>query len=63
MVHPKADIPVEFFDAQADYRRYVSDSLRKGKATIGSLPGVIVKSLQETEDRQLALAAFRQLRV
>lgn len=47
MVHPKADIPVEFFDAQADYRRYVSDSLRKGKATIGSLPGVIVKSLQE----------------
>ncbi|MER9749187.1 UvrD-helicase domain-containing protein [Mesorhizobium sp. M0140] len=47
VVHPKADIPVEVFDAQADYRRYVSDSLRKGKATIGSLSGVIVKSLQE----------------
>ncbi|WP_292148399.1 UvrD-helicase domain-containing protein [Mesorhizobium sp.] len=47
VVHPKADIPVEVFDAQVDYRRYVSDSLRKGKATIGSLPGVIVKSLQE----------------
>lgn len=47
VVHPKADIPVEVFDVQADYRRYVSDSLMKGKATIGSLPGVIVKSLQE----------------
>ncbi|MBZ9994122.1 UvrD-helicase domain-containing protein [Mesorhizobium sp. BH1-1-4] len=47
VVHPKADIPVEVFDLEADYRRYVSDSVRKGKATIGSLPGVIVKSLQE----------------
>lgn len=47
VVHPKADIPIEVFDGQADYRRYVSDSLRKGSATIGSLSGVIVKSLQE----------------
>ncbi|ANT54481.1 UvrD-helicase domain-containing protein [Mesorhizobium amorphae] len=47
VVHPKADIPIEVFDGQADYRRYVSDSLQKGSATIGSLSGVIVKSLQE----------------
>ncbi|WP_265336219.1 UvrD-helicase domain-containing protein [Mesorhizobium sp. B2-1-8] len=47
VVHPKADIPIEVFDGQVDYRRYVSDSLRKGSATIGSLSGVIVKSMQE----------------
>ncbi|CAM5275044.1 ATP-dependent DNA helicase Rep [Aquamicrobium terrae] len=47
VVHPKADIPAEVFDTEADYRRYVSDRLRKGEATIGSLAGVIVKSLQE----------------
>ncbi|MFB9982655.1 UvrD-helicase domain-containing protein [Mesorhizobium kowhaii] len=47
VVHPKADIPVDVFDGQADYQRYVSDSLRKGSATIGSLSGVVVKSLQE----------------
>ncbi len=46
-VHPKADIPAEVFDSEADYRRYVSDRLRKGEATTGSLAGVIVKSLQE----------------
>lgn len=47
VVHPKADIPAEVFDTEADYRRYVSERLRKGEATIGSLAGVIVKSLQE----------------
>ncbi|WP_083246540.1 UvrD-helicase domain-containing protein [Mesorhizobium sp. SEMIA 3007] len=47
VVHPKADIPIEAFDRQADYQRYVTDTLRKGSATIGSLSGVIVKSLQE----------------
>ncbi|BCG69846.1 hypothetical protein MesoLj113a_10040 [Mesorhizobium sp. 113-1-2] len=47
VVHPKADIPIEVFDGEADYRRYVSDTLRKGSATIGSLSAVIVKSLQE----------------
>ena len=47
VVHPKADIPVASFDSEADYRRYVSDRIRKGQATIGSLGGVIVKSLQE----------------
>src|SRR5690606_8865657 len=47
VVHPKADIPVEVFDTETDYNRYVSDRLRKGSATIGSLAGTIVKSLQE----------------
>ncbi len=47
VVHPKADIPAEVFDTEADYRRYVSDRLAKGAATIGSLAGTIVKSLQE----------------
>lgn len=47
VVHPRADIPAEVFDTEADYRRYVSDRLRKGEATIGSLAGVIVRSLQE----------------
>ena len=47
VVHPKADIPVVSFDSEADYRRYISDRIRKGRATIGSLGGVIVKSLQE----------------
>ncbi|RWX58209.1 DNA helicase UvrD, partial [Mesorhizobium sp. M4B.F.Ca.ET.089.01.1.1] len=28
VVHPKADIPIEVFDGEADYRRYVSDTLR-----------------------------------
>ena len=47
VVHPKADIPAAVFGTETDYRRYVSDRLRKGQATIGSLAGVIVKSLQE----------------
>ena len=47
VVHPKADIPATVFDTDADFRRYTSDRLRKGAANIGSLPGVIVKSLQE----------------
>lgn len=47
VVHPKADIPAEVFDVEMDFRRYTSDRLRKGAATIGSLSGVIVKSLQE----------------
>ncbi|WP_040142636.1 UvrD-helicase domain-containing protein [Rhizobium etli] len=47
VVHPKADIPAAVFDVEMDFRRYVSDRIRKGAATIGSLSGVIVKSLQE----------------
>ncbi|YBV96840.1 UvrD-helicase domain-containing protein [Phyllobacteriaceae bacterium JZ32] len=47
VVHPKADIPIEVFDTETDYNRYVADRLRKGSATIGSLAGTVVKSLQE----------------
>ncbi|WP_018097577.1 UvrD-helicase domain-containing protein [Sinorhizobium meliloti] len=47
VVHPKADIPAAVFDIEMDFRRYVSDRIRKGAATIGSLSGVTVKSLQE----------------
>ena len=49
VLHPKADIPAEVFDTDADFRRYTSDRLVKGQATIGSLAGVIVKSLQEQQ--------------
>ncbi|OWO92789.1 DNA helicase UvrD [Rhizobium esperanzae] len=47
VVHPKADMPAAVFDVEMDFRRYVSDRIRKGAATIGSLSGVTVKSLQE----------------
>ncbi|KAB0267264.1 UvrD-helicase domain-containing protein [Microvirga brassicacearum] len=47
VVHPKADIPRETFDSEVDYQRYVTERRTKGKATIGSLAGIYVKSLQE----------------
>jgi len=47
VLHPKADIPAETFDTDADFRRYTSDRVVKGQATIGSLSGIVVKSLQE----------------
>jgi len=47
VLHPKADIPAETFDTDADFRRYISDRVVKGHATIGSLSGTVVKSLQE----------------
>lgn len=47
VLHPKADIPAKVFDTDADFRRYTADRVVKGRATIGSLSGVIVKSLQE----------------
>lgn len=47
VLHPKADIPAEVFDTDADFRRYTSDRVVKGQATTGSLSGIIVKSLQE----------------
>lgn len=47
VLHPKADIPAEVFDTESDYRRYITDRIEKGRATIGSLSGVYVKSLQE----------------
>jgi DNA helicase-4 len=47
VLHPKADIAAEVFDTEVDFRRYVADRIEKGSATIGSLAGIYVKSLQE----------------
>lgn len=47
VLHPKADIPETVFDTKADYRRYISARVEKGAATIGTLAGIYVKSLQE----------------
>lgn len=47
VLHPKADIPAEVFDTDTDFRRYTSNRIIKGQGTIGSLSGVVVKSLQE----------------
>lgn len=47
VLYPKADIPIEVFDSEEDYRRYISDRNRRDGATISTLPGVYVKSLQE----------------
>lgn len=47
VLHPKADIPRETFDSEVDYQRYVTERRTRGKATIGSLAGIYVKSLQE----------------
>lgn len=44
---PKADIPAEIFDSEADYRRYIADRADKGGGTIGTMKGIYVKSLQE----------------
>lgn len=47
VLHSKADIPAEVFDSEADYDRYLSARRRKGNATIGTMAGIYVKSLQE----------------
>ncbi|MER9474610.1 UvrD-helicase domain-containing protein [Mesorhizobium sp. M0520] len=47
VLHPKADISAEVFDTRADYERYLSVRRQKGRATIGTLAGNYVKSLQE----------------
>lgn len=47
VLHPKADIPRQVFDTETDFQRYVTERRTNGKATIGSLAGVFVKSLQE----------------
>ena len=47
VLHPKADIPAEVFDSKADYERYLSARRRKDNATIGTMAGIYVKSLQE----------------
>jgi DNA helicase IV len=47
VLHPKADIPRQVFDTETDFQRYVTERQTNGKATIGSLAGVYVKSFQE----------------
>ena len=47
VLHPKADLPAEVFDTKADHERYLSVRRRRGNATIGTMAGVFVKSLQE----------------
>lgn len=47
VLHPKADISAEVFDSKADYERYLSARRRNGNATIGTMAGIYVKSLQE----------------
>ena len=47
VLYPKADIPAEAFDTKADHDRYLSVRRRRGNATIGTMAGVFVKSLQE----------------
>lgn len=47
VLYPKADIAASVFDSQADYHRYIGLRMRGGSATIGTLSGSFVKSLQE----------------
>ncbi|WP_246726376.1 UvrD-helicase domain-containing protein [Rhizobium leguminosarum] len=47
VLYPKADIPADVFDSEADYERYLSARRRKGNATVGTMAGIHVKSLQE----------------
>ena len=47
VLHPKADIPAEVFGSKEDYERYLSVRRRSGNATIGTMAGIYVKSLQE----------------
>ena len=47
VLHPRAEIPTETFDADADLQRYKADRAIKGHGTIGSFSGIIVKSLEE----------------
>ncbi len=44
---PKADIPAEVFDSEADYNRYIADRNDRGGSTIGTLAEIYVRSLQE----------------
>lgn len=47
VLHPKADIPAQVFGSKEDYERYLSVRRRDGNATIGTMAGIYVKSLQE----------------
>jgi len=46
-IFPKADIPEEVFDNEADYNRYIADRMDKSNVMVGTLAGVFVRSLQE----------------
>ncbi|WP_257558137.1 UvrD-helicase domain-containing protein [Sphingobium sp. CFD-2] len=47
-LYPKADIPLDAFGSQEDYRRYIADNQGKRPGSIGTMaPGIYVKSLQE----------------
>ncbi len=47
VLHPKADIPAQVFGSKEDYERYLWVRRRSGVATIGTMAGFYVKSLQE----------------
>lgn len=47
VVHPKADVPREVFDSDAEFERYINETRRKGRASIRALGDIYVKSLQE----------------
>lgn len=46
-VFPKADIPEQAFDSEADYTRYIADRADNTNVTVGTLAGTFVRSLQE----------------
>lgn len=46
-IFPKADIPEQVFDSEADYTRYIADRVHKTNVTVGTLAGTFVRSLQE----------------
>lgn len=47
VLYPKADIAVDVFDSEEDYRQYISDRAQRDGGTISTLSGIYVKSLQE----------------
>src|SRR3546814_9143729 len=44
---PKAALPAEAFDSEADYERYIADQNDRGGSTIGTLAEISVRYLQE----------------
>lgn len=47
VLFPKADLPIESFDSEDDYQRYITDRAQSSGGTVSTLAGVFVKSLQE----------------
>ena len=46
-LQPKADLPLEDFDSEEDYRRYITEKSTKDGGLVGTLSGTFVRSLQE----------------